>query len=254
MNAEQQKGTIMESDELEREGKLYHAALDLKASEQLQTILELHDKWLKGIEGGERANLWEANLSGASLSEANLSEASLWGANLWEANLSGASLSGANLWGANLSGASLSEANLSEASLWGANLRGANLWGANLREANLREANLSGANLSGASLSGANLWGANLSGASLSEKYGETKGKRPQLQFIGIGSSNSILTMINCEHAVYVNRGCFVGTLEEFNQAVKEKHGDNEYAQEYQAAIAMIELHNKLWNEGGKIV
>jgi hypothetical protein len=45
-----------------------------------------------------------------------------------------------------------------------------------------------------------------------------------------------------------------VGTLEEFNQAVKEKHGDNEYAQEYQAAIAMIELHNKLWNEGGKIV
>jgi len=199
----------MESDELEREGKLYHAALDLKASEQLQTILELHDKWLKGIEGGERANLW----------------------------------------GANLSGASLSEANLSEASLWGANLRGANLWGANLREANL-----SGANLSGASLSGANLWGANLSGASLSEKYGETKGKRPQLQFIGIGSSNSILTMINCEHAVYVNRGCFVGTLEEFNQAVKEKHGDNEYAQEYQAAIAMIELHNKLWNEGGKIV
>jgi uncharacterized protein YjbI with pentapeptide repeats len=244
----------MESDELEREGKLYHAALDLKASEQLQTILELHDKWLKGIEGGERANLWEANLSGASLSEANLSEASLWGANLWEANLSGASLSGANLWGANLSGASLSEANLSEASLWGANLRGANLWGANLREANLREANLSGANLSGASLSGANLWGANLSGASLSEKYGETKGKRPQLQFIGIGSSNSILTMINCEHAVYVNRGCFVGTLEEFNQAVKEKHGDNEYAQEYQAAIAMIELHNKLWNEGGKIV
>jgi uncharacterized protein YjbI with pentapeptide repeats len=254
----------MESDELEREGKLYHAALDLKASEQLQTILELHDKWLKGIEGGERANLWGANLSGASLSEANLSEASLSEANLSEASLWGANLRGANLWGANLreanlsganlSGASLSEANLSEASLWGANLRGANLWGANLREANLREANLSGANLSGASLSGANLWGANLSGASLSEKYGETKGKRPQLQFIGIGSSNSILTMINCEHAVYVNRGCFVGTLEEFNQAVKEKHGDNEHVQEYQAAIAMIELHNKLWNEGGKIV
>jgi hypothetical protein len=219
----------MESDELEREGKLYHAALDLKASEQLQTILELHDKWLKGIEGGERANLWGANLSGASLSEANLSEASLWGANL----------RGANLWGANLREANLREANLSGANLSGASLSGANLWGANL---------------SGASLSEANLWEANLSGASLSEKYGETKGKRPQLQFIGIGSSNSILTMINCEHAVYVNRGCFVGTLEEFNQAVKEKHGDNEHVQEYQAAIAMIELHNKLWNEGGKIV
>ena len=67
-------------------------------SEELKTIIENHQHWLK-----EDCEGWEdmkANLSGANLSEANLS-----GANLSGANLSGADLSGANLRGANLRGA-----------------------------------------------------------------------------------------------------------------------------------------------------
>ena len=105
---------------------------------QLDEILRLHALWLKGQEGGKRANLSWANLNGANLNGADLS---------------GADLSGANLRGANLRGANLSGANLS-----GANLRGANLSGANLSGADLRGANLSGADLSRAYLRGANFW------------------------------------------------------------------------------------------------
>ncbi len=83
--------------------------------EQLESILELHRKWLYDEEGGERANLEGANLRGA---------------NLWGANLEGANLRGANLRGANLEGANLEGANLRGANLRGANLEGANLWGA----------------------------------------------------------------------------------------------------------------------------
>ena len=68
-------------------------------------ILEKHRKWLRGEDGGERANLYGADLSGANLYRANLSRA----------NLSGADLSGANLYGADLSEANLSGANLSRA-------------------------------------------------------------------------------------------------------------------------------------------
>jgi uncharacterized protein YjbI with pentapeptide repeats len=81
-------------------------------SEELKTLLALHAKWIRGEEGGERANLSGANLSGA--------------------NLSGADLSGANLSGADLSGADLSGANLRGADLRGADLRGADLRGADL--------------------------------------------------------------------------------------------------------------------------
>jgi hypothetical protein len=80
--------------------------------EELNRILELHEKWLNGEEDGERADLTGANLQGA--------------------NLSGANLQGAKLTGANLQGANLSYANLQRADLAYANLQGANLSGANI--------------------------------------------------------------------------------------------------------------------------
>ena len=90
-----------------------------------------HLKWLRGENGGKRADLSEADLSRADLSRADL----------FGANLSRADLFGANLFGANLSEADLSGANLSRADLFGANLFGANLSEADLSEANLSRAN-----------------------------------------------------------------------------------------------------------------
>ena len=60
--------------------------------EEIKVILEDHDKWLRHVEGGKRADLRWANLSGANLSGANLSGADLIGANLSGADLSGADL------------------------------------------------------------------------------------------------------------------------------------------------------------------
>ena len=116
--------------------------------QELKNILDKHFKWLRGENGGKRANLFGANLFGA-----NLSRADLFGANLSRADLFGANLSGANLSRADLFGANLSRADLSGANLSGANLSRANLFGANLSRADLSRADLSGANLSGADLS-----------------------------------------------------------------------------------------------------
>ena len=71
----------------------------------IKLILEKHAKWIRGEEGGERADLCGANLCGA--------------------NLRGADLCGANLRNANLRGADLCDADLCDANLCGANLRGA---------------------------------------------------------------------------------------------------------------------------------
>ena len=124
---------------------------------EIEKILEKHEKWLTGREGGERANLYGANLRRANLCRADLREANLCGANLREANLCGANLREANLCGANLCRADLRGANLRGANLCRAYLREANLCGADLREANLCGANLREANLCGANLRGANL-------------------------------------------------------------------------------------------------
>ena len=88
--------------------------------EELEKILNLHEKWLNGDEGGiraylSRANLSRAKLSGADLRGADLSGADLSGAELSRADFRGANLSGADLFGADLFGAYLSRANLSGA-------------------------------------------------------------------------------------------------------------------------------------------
>ena len=113
----------------------------------LEKILEKHEMWLRGEEGGERANL-----SGYDLINANLSSADLINANLRDVDLSSA----------NLRNIILRSANLRDANLMGADLRGANLINANLRNSDLRNADLRFANLSDADLRGANLRGADL--------------------------------------------------------------------------------------------
>jgi hypothetical protein len=70
-------------------------------------ILQRHAAWLRGEEGGERADLKGAYLQGANLRGADLQGAYLQGANLRGADLRGADLQGANLRGADLRGANL---------------------------------------------------------------------------------------------------------------------------------------------------
>ncbi|EMX9922099.1 pentapeptide repeat-containing protein [Listeria monocytogenes] len=79
--------------------------------EELDIILENHEKWLRD-EGGERADLRCADLSNANLREADLREADLREADLREVNLSYADLREADLRHADLREADLRHADL----------------------------------------------------------------------------------------------------------------------------------------------
>ena len=132
----------------------------------------------------------------------------------------------------------------------GANLDGAYLDGANLDGANLDGANLGGANLGGANLRGANLGGANLRGAYLGGAYlGGAKliGDRPIIQIFPIGLRSDFLTAFITDRGLLLHTGCFFGTVDKFKTALKNTHGDNAHAQEYLAALSLIETHCKLF-------
>ena len=156
------------------------------------------------------------------------------------ANLDGAYLAGADLARANLNGAYLARANLAGAYLDGANLDGANLARANLDGANLAGANLASANLAGANLNGAYLAGAYLAGADLA-------GERPIFQVGPIGSRSAYLVAYLTEQGVMLKTGCFIGSVESFKANLQAEHGDNQHAQEYRAALDLIDVHARLW-------
>ena len=136
--------------------------------QELKEILEKHEKWLRGEEGGSRADLSYANLTNVNLTNANLYRANLYNASLYRTNLTNVNLTNANLYNANLYNANLSNANLEDANLSYASLSNANLEDANLSYANLYNANLSNANLEDANLSYAKLYNTNLYNTNLS--------------------------------------------------------------------------------------
>jgi uncharacterized protein YjbI with pentapeptide repeats len=151
-------------------------------------------------------------------------------------------LAGANLAGANLAGAYLDGAYLAGANLAGANLAGANLAGANLAGAYLAGANLAGAYLDGANLAGAYLDGANLAGA---EKL---IGERPIFQIGPIGSRCAYFVAYLTDKGLRLRAGCFFGDITMFRESLTKTHGESGvHADEYKAALALIERHAELW-------
>ena len=116
--------------------------------------------------------------------------------------------------------------------------------------ADLSGADLSGAYLTGADLTGADLRGARLSGAYLSgdDLKPTLVGDRPYLSIGPIGSEHGTLDVYLTDAGVYLRRGCWFGSIDEFEAAVTDKHGSNDHGQEYRAAIEMARAHATIWN------
>jgi len=55
-----------------------------------------------------------------------------------------------------------------------------------------------------------------------------------------IGSERGTLTACKAGKGIQVSRGCFLGSLEEFEKAVDKTHGDNEYGKQYKIVIDLI--------------
>ncbi|EGR8627955.1 pentapeptide repeat-containing protein [Listeria monocytogenes] len=182
--------------------------------EELDIILENHEKWLWG-KGGKKADLSNTELKNTNLRLINLKLA----------DLSNADLRGANLRGANLSNAYL---------------RGADLRGADLSNTGLRGANLSNAYLRGADLSNAYLRGANLSNAYLNwVNWQQVGGLTTIIVQVDTSRQNNQIAYIK-ELDIWIT-GCFQGTLAKLKESIEKTHRHNEKLKKrYYRAIDFI--------------
>ena len=111
--------------------------------------------------------------------------------------------------------------------------------GFTMRQA-LEKATTEKADLRGANLYGANLYGANLGGMKL-------VGDRPVICIGPIGSRNDYLLAFLTDAGVMIQAGCFFDTRAKFELQLASTHGDNQHAQEYRAALVLIDKHAELW-------
>lgn len=173
---------------------------DTITQDQLDAMVELHNRFLEGRLGGRRAMLENTDLRSLSLRGKILRQASFKACNMKNMDLSFVNFKEAELYACDLSHSNLFQTIFTRADLRGACIENANLEGADLESADLRKGgvgvsfgsdsglpqqsavNFRGANLSGAKLvgsmashadfsdammSGANMTGADLRGAQL---------------------------------------------------------------------------------------
>ena len=69
-------------------------------------------------------------------------------------------------------------------------------------------------------------------------------GNADYICFKGLGSFNRNTTFFKCkDDHIHVSCGCFSGNLEEFENKVKETHGNSKYAKEYLACVEVVKIH-----------
>ncbi|EDP66132.1 pentapeptide repeat family protein [alpha proteobacterium BAL199] len=120
-------------------------------SKAVATAIKLHDRYVKRLPGGRRAQLANLRLDGINLGGRRLDEIDFTGSSLVDARLEKSVLCFANFFGADLTRARLNGADLTRADLRGACFRGADLSGANMTQSDIREAVLVRAGPGGAS-------------------------------------------------------------------------------------------------------
>lgn len=89
-------------------------------------------------------------------------------------------------------------------------------------------------------LRGANLRGANLGGKKL-------VGDRPFFTIGPIGSRSDYMQAWITDSGLMICAGCFFDTRDQFELQLASTHGDNTHAQEYRAALVLIDRHAELW-------
>ena len=194
--------------------------------------IQIKNRWTGSIlfEYEKENNTMKDTLQEAVKIGINLRNAFLIGADLSGIDLGGIDLGGINLREACLRGAYLVDTNLADANLVDANLKGAYLVGACLRGAYLRGAYLVGTDLGDNNLRGTNFRGVNL------EDWGKLQ---DTLTISNIGSREGYTNIYKTDKGLYVQCGCFRGSLDEFVDKVKQTHQGNNHERDY---LAMVEF------------
>ena len=73
--------------------------------------------------------------------------------------------------------------------------------------------------------------------------YGDARvyGSAHHITVSPIGSEGGFLTAFRQkDNSIVVRRGCFSGSIEEFEKAINATHGDSKYAEQYKIVISLI--------------
>ena len=122
--------------------------------------------------------------------------------------------------------------------IYGGNIHGGNIHGGDIYGGDIYGGNIHGGNIHGGTIRGGTIYGGYIYGGNI---YGGYITQDNNIGFNNVGSENGYLLAYVDSSKIMISRGCFHGTIDEFFEAVKKTHGDNEFGREYKSLRPIIE-------------
>jgi hypothetical protein len=161
------------------------------------------------------------------------------GGEIWGGEIRGGLILGGEIWGGVIRGGEIWGGVIRGGEIRGGEIRGGLIWGGVIRGGLILGGEIWGGVIRGGEIWGGLILGGEILGGVI--RGGEISKSSDYVAFCSIGSENGILTAYRTEDGgIEVTRGCFRGTLAEFEKAVKEKHKDSSIGKEYELAISII--------------
>ena len=110
---------------------------------------------------------------------------------------------------------------------------GGNIYGGDIYGGDIYGGNIHGGTIRGGTIYGGYIYGGNIYGGYITQDN--------NIGFNNVGSENGYLLAYVDSSKIMISRGCFHGTIDEFFEAVKKTHGDNEFGREYKSLRPIIE-------------
>jgi len=140
----------------------------------------------------------------------------------------GGTIEGGTIWGGTIRGGTIEGG-----TIWGGTIWGGTIWGGTIRGGTIRGGTIEGGTIEGGTIWGGTIWGGTIWGGTI--RGGDFLAISP------IGSEDGQFTAEITESGeIICNRGCFNGSLDEFEHAVNARHGSNDYAAEYDLVVKIV--------------
>jgi len=203
--------------------------------------------WGGEIRGGE---IWGGVIRGGEIWGGVIRGGVIWGGVIWGGVIRGGVIWGGEIRGGEIWGGEIRGGEIRGGEIWGGEIRGGEIWGGvirggvirggEIRGGEIRGGEIRGGEIRGGEIWGGEIWGGEIWGGEI--RGGEIKKTTDYIAFCSIGNDGGVLTAYIKEKDIEVTRGCFRGTLKEFENAVIKKHNTNLYSKEYAFAIELIKL------------
>lgn len=177
-------------------------------------------------------------MHGGNIFDGEICRGEIYGGDIYGGYIDGGTIHGGTFYGGEIYGGEIHGGTFYGGKIYGGEISGGEIYGGHIHGGNLHDGKIFGGQIYSVEIYGGEIRGGEIYGG---EIWGGVIDRGNHIGFAGAGSQNRYLLAYIIDNKIVISLGCFHGTIDEFYEAVNEKHGNNEHAELYLSLRPAIE-------------